>query len=251
VVNPILAPVISNDEIMPGINLLWAEAPATAAAARPGQFVMVRTSDGYNPLLRRPLSIHRVKDNGEIALLYDVVGRGTEWLSQRDVGESIDILGPLGNGYTVDSQNLLLVAGGCGIAPLVFLAEKASTDGRAVTLLFGAKTAQQVYPEKLLPAGIEFIPITQDGLIKRLGMVTDVLREFIDSTDQIFACGPSAMYKAMSQMKVLNGKHIQVSMEARMGCGFGLCYGCTIETRQGLKRVCRDGPVFDLTQLFL
>lgn len=250
-VNPILAPVISNDEIMPGINLLRAEAPAIAAAARPGQFVMVRTSDGYNPLLRRPLSIHRVNDRGEIALLYEVVGKGTEWLAQRRKDDTIDILGPLGHGFDIASQHLLLVAGGVGIAPLIFLAERAVADGRQVRLLFGAKTAQQVYPEKLLPADIEFIPITQDGLIKRLGMVTDVLREFIDSTGQIFACGPSAMYKAMSQMKVLNCKHIQVSLEARMGCGLGLCYGCTIETRQGLKCVCKDGPVFDLTQLFL
>jgi len=151
VVNPILAPVISNDEIMPGINLLRAEAPAIAAAARPGQFVMVRTSDGYNPLLRRPLSIHRVNDRGEIALLYDVVGRGTEWLSQRNVGENIDILGPLGNGYTVDSQKLLLVAGGCGIAPLIFLADAALAEGRRVVLLYGADTAKRIFPEGRLP----------------------------------------------------------------------------------------------------
>ena len=246
---PADAVVKSNAEVMPNIYLLWAKAPAVAESAQPGQFVMVRASDNNDRILRRPLGIHRVNDRGEIALLYEVVGKGTEWLAQRKKGEPIDILGPLGHGFDIASQHLLLVAGGVGIAPLIFLAEKASTNGRAVTLLFGAKTAQQVYPKKLLPAGIEFIPITQDGLIERLGMVTDVLKEFIVSADQIFACGPAAMYKAMSQMKLLKGKRIQVSMEARMGCGFGLCYGCTIKTRQGTKRVCDDGPVFELSDL--
>jgi dihydroorotate dehydrogenase electron transfer subunit len=258
VVNPILAPVISNDEIMPGINLLRAEAPAIAAAARPGQFVMVRTSDGYNPLLRRPLSIHRVKDNGEIALLYDVVGRGTKWLSKRDVGESIDLLGPLGNGFTIDSQNLLLVAGGCGIAPLVFLAEKALGERRRVFMLIGANTAKRIYPQHLLPKEIETEIFTEDGSLGHAGMITDFdidsLKHFAISVlnyqSQIVACGPLSMYKEIAKRFLIAGG-IQVSLEARMGCGLGLCYGCTIETRQGLKRVCKDGPVFDLTQLFL
>lgn len=263
-VNPILAPVISNDEIMPGINLLRAEAPAIAVAARPGQFVMVRTSDGHNPLLRRPLSIHRVKDNGEIALLYDVVGRGTEWLSLRDVRESIDILGPLGNGYTVDSQNLLLVAGGCGIAPLVFLADRALAQGHRVVLLYGADTAERIFPEGRLPHGLLTIAATEDGSLGRRGLAIDFIADATallaqpslhtpiqDSQVQIFACGPNEMYRAMAEIDSLKDRPVQVSLEARMGCGLGLCYGCTIETRQGLKRVCKDGPVFDLTQLFL
>jgi len=248
-VKPVDATVKSNAEVMPNIYLLWAKAPAVAGAACPGQFVMVRASDNNDRILRRPLGIHRVNDKGEIALLYEVVGKGTEWLAQRKKGESIDILGPLGRGFDIASQHLLLVAGGVGIAPLIFLAEKAVDDGRNVTLLFGAKTAKQVYPKKLLPAGIEFIPVTQDGLIEKKGMVTDVLSELIDSVDQICACGPVAMYKAMSQMKILKDKRIQVSMEARMGCGFGICYGCTIKTRHGTKRVCDDGPVFELSEL--
>jgi dihydroorotate dehydrogenase electron transfer subunit len=234
---------------MPNIYLLWAKAPAIAESAQPGQFVMVRASDNNDRILRRPLGIHRVNDKGEIALLYETVGKGTEWLSQRKKGETIDILGPLGRGFAVDSQRLLLVAGGVGIAPLIFLAEKAVNDGRAVTLLFGAKTAKQVYPKKLLPPGIEFIPVTQDGLIEKKGTVTDMLGDLVDSVDQIFACGPAAMYKAMSQMKILKGKRVQVSMEARMGCGFGLCNGCSIKTRHGMKRVCDDGPVFELSEL--
>ena len=246
---PVDAIVKSNAEVMTNIYLLWAKAPVVAGAACPGQFVMVRASDTNDRVLRRPLGIHRVNDKGEIALLYEVVGKGTECLAQRGKGQHIDILGPLGRGFAVDSKRLLLVAGGVGIAPLIFLAEKAVEDGRKVTLLFGAKAAKQVYPKKLLPAGVDFVPVTQDGLIDKKGMVTDLLDDLIDSTDQIFACGPAAMYKAMSQMKILKGKRIQVSMEARMGCGFGLCNGCSIKTRRGMKRVCDDGPVFELGDL--
>ena len=246
---PVDATVKSNAEVMPNIYLLWAKAPAIAKAAQPGQFVMVRASGDNDRLLRRPLGIHRVNAKGEIALLYETVGKGTEWLAQRQRGEPLDIIGPLGRGFDIESERLLLVAGGVGIAPMIFLAEKAVADGRKVTLLFGAKTAKQVYPKKLLPAGVEFIPVTQDGLIERRGMVTDVLSELVDSVDQIFACGPAAMYKAMAQMKLLKGKRVQVSMEARMGCGFGICYGCTIKTRQGMRRVCDDGPVFELADL--
>jgi len=248
-VKPFDAIVKSNTKVMPNIYLLWAKAPEIARSARPGQFVMVRASDNNDRILRRPLGIHRVNDKGELALLYEVVGKGTEWLAQRKKGEPIDILGPLGSGFDIESRRLLLVGGGVGVAPLIFLAEKAIADGREVTLLFGAKAAKQVYPKKLLPAGIEFVPVTQDGLIERKGMVTDLLDELVGSTDQIFACGPAAMYKAMLQMKLLKGKRVQVLMESRMGCGFGLCYGCTIKTRHGTKRVCDDGPVFELNDL--
>jgi dihydroorotate dehydrogenase electron transfer subunit len=262
--NRILAPVISNTEIMPGVYLFRAKAPTIAAAARPGQFVMVRTSDGHNPLLRRPLSIHRVNDDGEIALLYDVVGRGTDWLSHRDVGESIDMLGPLGNGFTVDSRNLLLVAGGCGIAPLIFLADAAMAEGRQVVLLYGADTAKRIFPEKQLPRGLSTIVVTEDGSMGRRGLATDFIAEAMallaqasidaptrDPKVQIFACGPNEMYLSLANSGQRNDNTVQVSLEAHMGCGLGLCFGCTIETRQGLKRVCKDGPVFDLKELLL
>ncbi len=257
------ARIISNAEIMPRVYLLRAEAPAIACDTRPGQFVMVRTSLDCDPLLRRPLSIHRVHDNGEIALLYDVVGRGTEWLAQREAGATIDLLGPLGNGFTVDSPNLLLVAGGCGIAPLVFLADIALAQGRRVVLLCGADTAARVFPEQQLPHGALTTIVTEDGSLGQQGLATDFIAdalrklapqaEKIDPQDdmQIFACGPNDMYRAMAQNDLLKGWNIQVSLEARMGCGFGVCYGCTIHTRIGLKRVCRDGPVFKLTDLLL
>ena len=248
----VTAPVLSNDEIMPGIHLLWAEAPQIVSDANPGQFVMVRSGEDHDPLLRRPLSIHRVGESGALGLLFEVVGRGTRWLAQRKAGESVDLLGPLGRGFEVRSQMLLLVAGGIGIAPLIFLAERTAADGRRVTLLIGAKAEDEVYPPHLLPPYIKPITVTEDGSMGQRGLVTDLLvgtAAFHREAEQIIACGPVSMYKAISQLTGLEGRSVQVSMEARMGCGFGGCAGCAIETRRGTKLVCRDGPVFELSDL--
>lgn len=237
---------------MPGIHLLWAEAPQIASEAEPGQFVMVRCSEGYDPLLRRPMSIHRVGKNGALALLFEVVGRGTNWLAQRKNGDVIDLLGPLGHGFALsaESHDLLLVAGGIGIAPLVVLAERGIAQGAQVTLLLGATTQVQLYPSHLLPPGIKIVVATEDGSVGKRGMVTELLAGLADGAEQIFACGPISMYKAMAA--IVNGmgeKSVQVSMEARMGCGFGGCYGCAVETKSGLRLVCKDGPVFELSEL--
>ncbi len=138
-------PIITNTEVIPGVHLTWLESPQIASSALPGQFVMVYC--GEETLLRRPLSIHRV-DKTKLALLFSVVGRGTRWLSRRKSGDKIDLFGPLGSGFSVlpTSRNLLLAAGGIGIAPLVFLAQEAVKQGHSVKLLLGAPTASQLYP---------------------------------------------------------------------------------------------------------
>ncbi len=243
-----LAPVISNSEAMPGTRLIWLESPQIAATARPGQFVMVRC--GEDTLLRRPLSVHQA-DGGKIALLFTIVGRGTHWLSQRKAGDTVDILGPLGNGFSIhpNSKNLLLVAGGIGIAPMRFLTQEALSQGHSVRLLLGAQTKAQLYPKNLIPSGIELAVITDDGTTTRMGRVTTLLPEFTDWADQIFVCGPVGLYQAMAQMPELRGKPVQVSLEIMMGCGVGVCYGCTIKTKSGLKQVCQDGPVFELEDI--
>ncbi|MFC1929271.1 dihydroorotate dehydrogenase electron transfer subunit [Chloroflexota bacterium] len=235
---------------MPGVHLLWLESPQIAAVAQPGQFLMVYC--GEEILLRRPLSIHQVhKTEKKLALLFTVIGKGTHWLSQRQSGDKIDLLGPLGKGYTLNpsSKNLLLVAGGIGIAPLYFLAQRALSQGNAVKLLLGAPTAAQLYPENLLPTAIELITATEDGSAGRKGMATDLLSDFVNGADQIFACGPPAMYRTMAALPLLKSKQVQISLEMRMACGLGVCYGCTVKTRQGLKQVCEDGPVFDLADI--
>lgn len=241
---------------MPGVYLLWAQAPEIATFAQPGQFVMVRCSEGYDPLLRRPLSIHRVAplpSASQLALLFAVAGRGTRWLAQRKEGDMIDLLGPLGQGFVLgpESRDLLLVAGGIGIAPLVALAERGMAEGSQVTLLLAALTQAQLYPADLLPREIRILLATEDGSAGRRGVVTDFLAELVNGADQIFACGPISMYNAMASQgsQILKGKSVQISMEARMGCGMGYCYGCALETKRGLRLVCKDGPIFDLDDI--
>ena len=113
----------------------------------------------------------------------------------------------------------------------------------------GVQTKSQAYPERLLPEGIRRITATDDGTLGEKGMITDLLPRYIDWADQVFACGPVGMYQTMAQMPELKNKSVQVSLEVRMGCGRGVGYGCTIKTRQGLKKVCQDGPVFDLDDI--
>ncbi len=244
-----------------GAWLMWLRCPEIAREAKPGQFVMVRCGEHVLP---RPFSIHQVNDEGDMALFFAVWegGKGTGWLSQRQNGDTVELFGPLGNGFSIHpaSNKLLLVAGGVGIAPLYFLAQQAHKKGLSVTLLIGASgeykpsgtpNPPQHYPKELLPRGIEAKTITSspDG---REGMVIDLLTpEIIDGADQIFACGPIPMYRTMAahQQQLLKGKPAQVSLEIRMGCGHGVCYGCTLKTREGLRKVCEDGPVFDLDDI--
>jgi dihydroorotate dehydrogenase electron transfer subunit len=245
------APIISNTEVLPNIYLLQTQAPEIAALAYPGQYVMVRCGEGYDMPLRRPLGIHRISKD-DIFLLFKVVGRGTAWLSQRKAGESVDLFGPLGKGFEVypSSRNLLLVAGGVGIAPLLALAEHAKASGLKFKLVIGEKNADKIYPQRLLPSGIKPVITTEDGSLGQKGMVTDILPQFIPAADQIFVCGPLPMYRAIAKMgKKLGNKPTQVLLETVLGCGVGACLSCSIETRQGRKLVCKDGPVFEFNDI--
>lgn len=240
-----------NEELVPGIFRLWFKASQISEAACPGQFIMVHC--GNDTVLRRPLSVHRIQ-NGSMAMLFQVRGKGTEWLSKQKSGDNLDIFGPMGKGFTLlkQSRNILLVAGGIGIAPLYYLAETAIKKGCAVTLLIGAATSKQLYPINQLPAGVKIMLATDDGSAGHKGMVTDLIPRYVSSADQVFACGPLPMLKYMAEnMKKLGlaGKKVQISLEMRMGCGVGVCYGCTIRTKSGLKQVCKDGPVFDLDEV--
>jgi dihydroorotate dehydrogenase electron transfer subunit len=244
-----LAAVVSQKELMPGIYLLKIEAPAIAAIVSPGQFVMITCDSANKRLLRRPISINSV-EGSRVDLLYAVIGEGTDWLSLRQAGEQIDILGPMGNGFSIDSKpsNFLLIAGGMGIAPLCFLAQNALDVGHSVKLLIGAKTSTLVLPKRYLPPGITTLVATEDGSAGQQGLVTSLLEDQAGWADCIAICGPLPMYKAISKnyAACLKGKPVQVSLEVRMGCGLGFCYACTIKTRGGLKQVCKDGPVFNL-----
>jgi len=250
-VKQVTAQVISNTEPMPDVHLLWLQAPEIAGVAQPGQFVMVRCGDSHDLLLRRPFSIHRVANGGQIALLFNIVGRGTEWLARCKKGDPLDLLGPLGRGFSLQpaSRRFLLIAGGIGIAPLVFLAEKGLNQGGSIRLLIGAPNAASLYPRSLLPPSIDPVTATEDGSEGRKGMITELISDFVNQADQVFACGPASMYKSMAAQGCLTGRPVQISLEVRMGCGLGACYSCTIKTKKGLQQVCRDGPVFELDDI--
>ena len=169
----VTATVTANSKVMPEAHLIWLESPEIASNAQPGQFVMVRC--GAETILPRPLSIHQ-QDGNKIALLFNIVGTGTTCLSQRKAGDGIQLFGPLGNHFSIqsDSHDLLLIAGGMGIAPLLFLAQQALKQGCTVTVLYGTANKYQ-YPEKLLPDGLRKISATEDGSIGHHGMVTEIL----------------------------------------------------------------------------
>lgn len=258
----VTASVISNIRILPegphrtgrslGSHIIKLHCPQIEPA-EPGQFVMVNCGDKC--VLPRPFSIHQASGD-DIVIFFAVLekGNGTQWLAKREKGDKVEIIGPMGNGFSISprAKNLLLVAGGMGLAPLCFLTQQAVGDKRSVTLLLGAAIGPLYTerPENLLPPRIKTFTASEDpkdkGSVDEIGRITDFLPNYIDWADQIFACGPLPMYQAMAQMPELKDKPVQISLEVRMGCGRGVCYGCTVKTKRGLKQVCQDGPVFNL-----
>jgi dihydroorotate dehydrogenase electron transfer subunit len=254
----VAALVTESRELYPHTFVLWVRAPEVSRGATVGQFAMLRCGEGYDPLLPRALSFYRIRDTEhgrEIGFLYEVVGRGTEWLSRLRPGDTVELFGPLGHGYSVrpGTQNLLLVAGGIGVAPLVWLADEQVARGRNVTLLLGARTADQLYPSAVLPPEVEVVTATDDGSVGHHGVVTDLLPEYAAWADQIFACGPTPMFRSMAEVlrRVQYRKSCQALLEERMACGTGICYSCAVETRRGgMKLICKDGPRFELRDVF-
>ncbi len=251
--------------------------PAVAAKAKPGQFVMIRTADAWDPLLRRPLGIHRACFERETAnakesrscieILYRVVGKGTLMLSKKQRGETIDLLGPLGNGFSIDRnlKTAVLVAGGIGVAPLFSLAQalkerKSAIAGKIKLIAFlGGKTAADILCRRdLEKMGATVSVSTEDGSSGSKGMVTDLLPGFFEDLPPVeerhlslFACGPLPMLHALSEFARSRKLPCQVSLESRMACGVGACVGCSIPIRSAestlpaYQRACTEGPVFE------
>ena len=258
-------PVLSNERVLSSQGadcfLMRIKVPEITEEVRPGQFLMLKCSN--DTMLRRPISIHDSTSSGEVYLLYAVkddsywknavAKKGTRWLAGLKKGSELDVMGPLGNGFAIQpkARNILLVSGGIGVAPLKLLAKSALSAGKKVTLLLGAREAAGAYPSKLLPAGLKSVYATEDGSLGRKSNVVDVIPDYIDWADQVFACGPQAMLEAIStKMKSWPvEKPVQVSLEVRMGCGTGICYSCSIKTLQGMKKVCKEGPVFNIKDI--
>ncbi len=245
-------------------RLTWS-APEMAAEARPGHFVTVRQNKSGFPLLRRPFSIHRVLDDGRLQILFKVIGAGTRQLAESKPGDAIDVVGPLGDGlFRVDEKrpNVLLVAGGIGVAPLLFLAETMPAQTKLIpVLLFGGATARDLPAlDDFRNLGIEVRVRTEDGGAGRRGLVTDELADVLSGLDpartQLLACGPMPMLRAAAGMCAPRGVPCQVSLETVMACGLGSCFGCAIELQPDCAeaevdyvRVCHEGPVFDAARI--
>lgn len=251
----IKAKIISNKRLKGNHWYLEFESGVVAKNASPGQFVNIKVSDGFEPLLRRPVSIHRVKSS-KIGIVYEVIGTGTKILSTRKPQELLDIIGPLGNGFsykqaakTKKGKNIL-IAGGMGIAPLLFLAEKIKLSKPLV--LIGAKTKKQILcAQEFKVLGCTVKIATEDGSAGFKGRVTELLSIVLTGIKplEIFSCGPKPMLKALSEIANENKINAQLSLEEHMACGIGACLGCVVSTKSGYKSVCKDGPVFSAKEL--
>ncbi|MDH4129778.1 MAG: dihydroorotate dehydrogenase electron transfer subunit, partial [Spirochaetota bacterium] len=225
------------------------ESEEIALKAQPGQFLHIQVQKSLYPLLRRPFSIYRI--NGKyIEILYERVGEGTSILSQRHVGEILNCHGPLGNSYSCDinDKTPLLVGGGIGIAPLLFLGERFLN--KSVDVILGYRSLQDVIGEEdFINIGLKPTVTTNDGTYGIKGFVTDVLKNKLKENHVVFACGPIPMLKAVANICNSKGNKCEISIHNFMGCGFGVCLGCVFPTKDGLKRVCKDGPIFDSKDL--
>ncbi|MBI5523828.1 MAG: dihydroorotate dehydrogenase electron transfer subunit [Desulfarculus sp.] len=254
------AQVKENKKIGEGIFRLRLEAPDIAAMAQPGQFVMLRVSHGLDPLLARPFSIHGV-DGGDLFILYKVVGKGTRLLSLKRPGnKTLSLWGPLGKGFDLDMQRPVLVAGGMGIAPLAFAAQRLGSQGKEAPLLCGLLSTKGFENltgsiSALVEATAERGRVTwatEDGSAGHHGLVTHLLESALSSFPDsspcggVLACGPMPMLKAVAQICAQHKVPCQVSLEAPMACGLGACLGCVIPaTGGGYVRACQEGPVMD------
>ena len=209
----------------------------TSAITASGQFVNVLLSGKF---LRRPISVCDCE--GEVlTLVYKGVGGGTEQMSRMAVGETLDVLTGLGNGYdlSLSGERPLLLGGGVGVPPMYMLAKQLIAEGKSVTVILGFNTASEVfYKDEFEALGARVLVTTVDGSMGIRGFVTDAMKE-IDYT-YFYTCGPEPMLKAVYRASATEG---QFSFEERMGCGFGACMGCSCKTITGYKRICKEGPV--------
>ncbi|MBW1798382.1 MAG: dihydroorotate dehydrogenase electron transfer subunit [Deltaproteobacteria bacterium] len=249
--------IIFNKKVASETFLMGLKSSEIVAQARPGQFVMIRVRPGTDPLLRRPFSICTTRGDDLFLILYRVVGKGTAIMSSAGKGERLSVVGPLGRGFELPEpgRKSLLVAGGIGVAPLVFLAQAVKTD---VTFMAGYRSSIEMIPMDQVGLGRMDISIaTDDGTAGHQGFVTELLESHLagysEDHPKIFACGPLPMLKRVAALTNERDIPCQVSLEANMACGLGACQGCAVGASKDSDRtyyhVCRDGPVFNIHAL--
>lgn len=207
-------------------------------AVKAGQFYMLRAW-GNNPTFSRPISICD-KEGTEAVFVYEVKGKGTKIFSSLKTGDKIELMGPRGNGFDVDSKRSVIIGGGVGTAPLLLLAKQLKNNGSHVTAFLGYREEEYLKDE---------ISRYCDRIISNTGgFITDEIDEF--DIDRVYMCGPEIMMKKAYELYKNNGCDVYVSVERRMACGVGACLGCNISTKNGNKKVCSDGPVFKAEDIF-
>ena len=252
--------ILSNESVAEAHYLLRCECPEIARHARPGQFIHVMISQDTGMLLRRPFTIYTI-DSREITMLYQVIGEGTQRLSEMPAGEPLQVMGPLGNtfDFTTKPEPAILVGGGAGIASLMLLAIALRKNGIQTLGLIGAQRHARLLSVNDLEAiGIEVHIATDDGSIGHHGYVTDILADLLETTawrcPTVYACGPHGMLAAVAKITADFEVPTQIAMENRMGCAMGVCLGCVcpIHTDANTieyQRVCTEGPVFNATDI--
>lgn len=256
------AEVLHNEKITADICRLTLMAPAIAGAARAGQFVMVKAHKDFDPpLLRRPFSIHQATEEGHLQILFKTIGQGTTFLSTRQPGDILDLLGPLGRGFTLPRQpeNICIVGGGMGIAPLFYLTRRllsSTIEHNGIKVFLGAATACEVelLQQEFADLGVEVLTATDDGSFGHHGLVTELLSVKLDLLKHwnVYTCGPHPMMTALSGFCLEKKWPCQVSLETLMACGISACLGCAIRSSEQMvvnnkpyMHVCKEGPVFE------
>lgn len=247
------AVVVRQDEIATGIYSFWFQTKQIAYAAKPGQFVSVFCKEGSR-LLPRPVSICEInKEKGMIRLVYRIAGKGTEEFSHYHTGTVLELMGPLGNGYTLKEKKALLIGGGIGIPPLVELAKQLSCEKQIV-----AGYRDEIFLAEALSKYGALTIVTENGSIGLKGTVLDAIKEKGLTADIIYACGPAPMLRAVKEFAQERNIEAQISMEERMACGIGACLACVCQSKETdphtnvkNKRICKDGPVFNAQEVEL
>lgn len=258
----IFARILANEPIIAGHQVITCEAPTLAAEARPGHFVNVLTAERFDPLLRKPFSIYTAdRELGRISLLYSIVGATTEGMARKRSGETLDIVGPLGGRiFQADPRpgtNHVMVGGGYGVPPLVFLSrelQQAEPEAN-ITFIIGARRKDLLLCEmELRAAGVDARAATEDGSHGTAGRVTEVLAPLLHEKSglpvTVYCCGPTPMMRAVAELCLSLGVPCQLSVEVSMPCGIGVCMGCVLDLTDGRRvRCCVDGPVFEASEV--
>ena len=259
--------VVKNQRIKPLYFLLEISCPPVANQIKPGQFIMLKISDGNSPLLRRPFSVYKSyptnhlekKNRGRFIILYKKVGKGTQKMTEFKIGQRVDLIGPLGNGFTLpapSSSEIILIGGGVGIVSLYPLAE--ALGSKNCIVFIGGKTGNDILcVEDFKRLDSKTYIATEDGSLGYKGTVIDLFLsqkgKFKNNDPRLlYSCGPVEMLKGLARAIESKRFYCEVSLEARMACGFGACWGCVVKTNDSetpYKRVCKEGPVFNLKNI--